>query len=133
MKNTFVSLCLLASIAAFTGCSNAGESQAAGEVVPGIPVKNTVTLVDLGAKTCIPCKMMAPILEELKEEYKGRAEVIFIDVWDKANDGKAQAFKVMSIPTQVVFDRQGKEVFRHVGFLEKKAIKEQLDPLLAVQ
>jgi len=133
MKKSFVSLCLLASFVAFTGCSNAGESTAAGEIVPGIPVKNTVTLVDLGAKTCIPCKMMAPILEELKEEYKGRAEVIFIDVWDKANDGKAQAFKVSSIPTQVVYDRQGVEVFRHMGFLEKKALTEQLDKYLAVK
>ena len=133
MRKSFISLCLLASFVTFTGGSNAGESTAAGEVVPGIPVKDTVTLVDLGAKTCIPCKMMAPILEELKDEYKGRAEIIFIDVWDKANKDKAQAFKISSIPTQVVFDKQGKEVFRHVGFLAKKTLQGELDRYLAVK
>ena len=103
----------------------------AGQVVPGIPVKDTVTLVDLGATTCIPCKMMAPILEEMKEEYKGRAEVIFIDVWDKANEGKAKAFKIRSIPSQIFFDKQGQEAYRHVGFFGKDAIVSKLDELLA--
>ena len=131
MRKSFISLCLLASLVAFTGCSNAGEATAGGEVVPGIPTKNTVTLVDLGAKTCIPCKMMAPILEELKTEYKGRAEVVFIDVHEKTD--MAKPFALMAIPTQVVYDRQGKEVFRHVGFLEKKALIEQLDKYLAVK
>jgi thioredoxin 1 len=102
----------------------------AGEVVPGIPVKNTVTLVDLGAKTCIPCKLMAPILEELKEVYKGRAEVIFIDVWDKANAGKSKAFKIMAIPTQIFYDKNGLEVFRHTGFFDKESIAAKLDELL---
>ena len=101
------------------------------EIVPGVPAKNTVTMVDLGAKTCIPCKMMAPILEELKAEYKGRAEVIFIDVWDKANKGKAQAFKIMGIPTQIFYNSNGDEVYRHIGFLAKESIREKLDALLA--
>mgnify|MGYP002476647646 CR=1 FL=1 len=43
-----------------------------------------VTMIDLGAKACIPCKMMAPILEELEREYDttGKAAIIFIDVWE---------------------------------------------------
>jgi thioredoxin 1 len=73
---------------------------------------------------------MAPILEELKAEYKGRAAVIFIDVWDRANAGKAKAFDIMIIPTQIFYDKQGKEVFRHQGFFEKKAIVAKLDELL---
>jgi len=131
MKRSIIGLCLLASLTAFAGRSNAGETTASGEVVPGIPAKNTVTLVDLGAKTCIPCKMMAPILDELKAEYQGRAEVVFIDVHEQPE--RAKPFSLMAIPTQVIFDRQGKEVFRHVGFLEKKALVEQLDKSLAVK
>lgn len=131
MNKSIISLCLLTSLIAFTSCPNAGETAASDEVVAGIPVKDTVTLVDLGAKTCIPCKMMVPILEELKNEYKGRAEVIFIDVHEKADIVKP--FKVSAIPTQLVYDRQGKEVFRHVGFLDKKALVEQLDKTLAVK
>ena len=131
MKNILFTTLLLAAMFIFVGCSKANDTPTIGEVVPGIPVKNTVTLVDLGAKTCIPCKMMAPILEELKEEYKGRAEIIFIDVWDQANKGKAKAFRIMSIPTQVFFDIEGKEVYRHMGFLDKKSIVTKLEELLA--
>lgn len=130
MQKIFISLLCLALLVAFAGFP--GSVIAAGsEVVPGIPVKDTVTMVDLGAKTCVPCKLMAPILEELKEEYQGRAEVIFIDVWDKANKGKAKAFKIMAIPTQIFYDKQGKEVFRHLGFMSKKAIIAKLDKILA--
>ncbi len=131
MKNPFVTLCLLASLIAFADRAHAGESMPGNEVVPGIPVKNAVTLVDLGATTCIPCKMMTPILEELKREYQGRAEVVFIDVHEKPE--MAKPFAVMAIPTQVVYDRQGKELFRHVGFVDKKALQEQLDNALAVK
>lgn len=93
-----------------------------------IPVKNTVTLLDLGAKKCIPCKMMAPILEELKKEYQGKAAVIFIDVWEKPEASKQ--FKIQGIPTQIFFDKTGQEIFRHFGFLDKKSIKEILDKML---
>jgi thioredoxin 1 len=94
-----------------------------------IPVKDTVTLLDLGARSCIPCKMMAPILEELKKEYQGRAAVIFIDVWKDSEPGKR--FKIQGIPTQIFFDKTGKETFRHFGFFDKKSIKEILDKMLA--
>ncbi len=131
MKQTFITLLLLASMVVFASCSKAADPDSTGEVVPGIPVKNSVTMVDLGAKTCVPCKLMAPILEELKEEYQGRAEIIFIDVWDKVNKGKAKAFKIMAIPTQIFYDKQGNEVYRHLGFMDKKAIVAQLEELLA--
>ena len=77
-------------------------------------------LVDLGAKTCIPCKMMAPILEELTEEYKGKLVVKFIDVWK--NRGAAEQYGIRTIPTQIFYDRNGKEFFRHVGFFSKEEI-----------
>ena len=93
-----------------------------------LPVKDTVTMIDLGAKTCIPCKLMAPILEELKEEYRGRASIIFIDVWDDKSQGKR--FGVYSIPTQIFYDKHGKEVYRHTGFFSKEKIKNRLDKLI---
>ncbi len=131
MKRSFINLLLLISLVSFSGYSEAAGPAATSEIVPDIPVKNTVTMVDFGAKTCVACKLMAPILEELKEEYKGRAEIIFIDVWDQANNGKAKAFKIMAIPTQIFYDKQGKEVYRHLGFMDKKAIIVQLEKLLA--
>lgn len=83
-----------------------------------------VTLVDLGASKCIPCKMMKPILDELKREYDGKAAVVFLDVWE--NQDAAKDFGISVIPTQVFFDAAGKEVFRHEGFMDKDSIKEQL-------
>ncbi len=77
-------------------------------------------LVDLGAGKCIPCKMMAPILESLKTEYAGKFEVIFIDVWE--NQKEAQKYNIRMIPTQIFFDASGKEVFRHEGFFSKEDI-----------
>ncbi|MDM8523794.1 thioredoxin family protein [Desulfococcaceae bacterium HSG8] len=84
------------------------------------PVKGMVTMIDLGAKKCIPCKMMAPILEKLKKEYDGRAAIVFLDVWKYP--APAKKFKIRSIPTQIFFDKDGKEVYRHTGFFDEKSI-----------
>lgn len=107
--------------------SSPGGAPAPLEEYETIPVKGMVTLVDLGAGSCIPCKQMAPILEELKKEYEGRAAIIFIDVWQER--GLAQRFAVSMIPTQVFFDREGKEIYRHVGFMDKQAIVDRLEYL----
>jgi thioredoxin 1 len=95
--------------------------------VPEVPAKGMVTMVDIGAKKCIPCKMMAPIMEELEKEYKGRAAIIFIDVWENPSEGKK--FAIRSIPTQIFYDRDGKEIKRHEGFIDKKAIVAELEKL----
>ncbi len=94
---------------------------------PEVPVKGMVTMVDIGAKKCIPCKMMAPIMEELEKEYKGKAAIIFIDVWVDPAQGKK--FGIRSIPTQIFYDRGGKEVLRHEGFMDKKSIVAELQKL----
>ena len=80
-------------------------------------------LVDLGAGKCIPCKKMAPILEELKKDYAGRMEVEFNDVWKNPDAGKA--YNVEMIPTQIFYDASGKELFRHVGFFGREDILAQ--------
>jgi thioredoxin 1 len=77
-------------------------------------------LLDLGATKCIPCKMMIPVLDELKREYKGKLQVDFIDVWENRSAGGK--YKVQTIPTQIFYDAKGKEIFRHVGFFPKADI-----------
>lgn len=97
----------------------AGESSAAAST--NAPAKPTVPrLVDLGADKCIPCKMMAPILKELKTEFEGQLEVEFIDVWKKPDASKP--YKISLIPTQIFYDASGKELFRHEGFFSKEDI-----------
>jgi len=90
--------------------------------LPQIPVDGMVTMLDLGARKCIPCKMMAPILKELKKEYRGKAAIVFIDVWQHQEE--------VQIPTQIFFDKNGREVLRHVGFMDKKSIVDVLEKLV---
>jgi len=89
--------------------------KAAAQAKAGIP-----RLVDLGAGKCIPCKMMAPILKELKKEYEGRLRVEFIDVWENPEAGKKHG--ILFIPTQIFYDASGKELSRHEGFMSKEDI-----------
>jgi thioredoxin 1 len=88
-----------------------------------IAVKGMVTMIDLGAGKCIPCKMMAPILEKLKKEYAGRAALIFLDV--KEDPSLIERYGISAIPTQIFFDKNGKGVLRHRGFMSEEAIVEQ--------
>jgi thioredoxin 1 len=77
-------------------------------------------LIDLGAGKCIPCKMMFPVLDDLKKEYASKLEVEFIDVWNNPDAGKQYGIEV--IPTQIFYDATGKELFRHIGFFAKDDI-----------
>lgn len=81
---------------------------------------NLPRLVDLGAGKCIPCKLMAPILEELKSQYQGELKVVVIDVWE--NPDEAPKYDVKLIPTQIFYDAAGKELYRHEGFYSKEDI-----------
>jgi thioredoxin 1 len=85
-----------------------------------VPIKGMVTMVDIGAKACIPCKMMIPIIESLSEEYEGRAGIVFIDVWKNPNE--TEKFGIRVIPTQIFYDKDGKEVMRHEGYFSKEDI-----------
>src|SRR5271169_2137996 len=95
--------------------------------IPEVPAKGMVTMVDIGAHKCIPCKMMAPIIESLQKEYKGKAAIVFIDVWENREQG--QRFGIHAIPTQIFYDKEGKEVYRHEGFLMQGSIEAELEKL----
>ena len=116
-KAWFICLLLWAIFPAFLYDVSADEFK-------NVPVKGMVTMLDLGAKACVPCKMMAPILERLEKAYKGKAAIVFIDVW-KHHD-QVRRFGLHAIPTQIFFDKDGKETYRHVGFMSEEAIREQL-------
>ncbi len=111
-----------------TGSDSAAEVAAATTTSPAEPTTTTQAatptniprLVDLGSKSCIPCKMMAPILDELRTEQAGKMDVVFIDVWEDRQAGREYGINL--IPTQIFFDGSGKEVFRHEGFMGKEDI-----------
>lgn len=123
VKDTFVLVISFLSITLFTLVTSVNATEQSSL----IPVPGMVTMVDLGAKKCIPCKMMAPIMEELEKEYKDRAAIIFIDVWVNPDAGKN--FGIRTIPTQIFYDAKGKEVLRHEGFFDKAGIVAELQKL----
>jgi len=124
---TSVKILIVAALAVTVVAVVALKQQASGEAKDTIPAATESgvhgplpRLVDLGAGKCIPCKKMAPILEELKKEYAGRMEVEFIDVWKDPDAGKAYGIEM--IPTQIFYDASGKELDRHTGFMGKEDI-----------
>jgi thioredoxin 1 len=124
MKNLpkiIIVLVLVSAVAAVVIVKQKENSQTtAVQTQPPGETKKLPRLVDLGADKCIPCKMMAPILEELKSEYKDKLQVDFIDVWKNPQEGPK--YKIRVIPTQIFFDASGKELFRHEGFFSKEDI-----------
>ncbi|MBU8901606.1 MAG: thioredoxin family protein [Victivallales bacterium] len=79
-------------------------------------------LLELGSKSCVPCQMMEPILAKLTKEYKGIIKIEFIDVWLKENVSIGKKYKINSIPVQIIFDAEGKELWRHTGFMSEENI-----------
>lgn len=107
------------------GCSSDEPPQSHTQPAAGaVPVMGMVTMVDLGADKCIPCKMMAPIMEKVEKKYRGKAAIVFIDVWKDKEPAKR--FGIRAIPTQIFFDKEGKEVYRHTGFMGEADIDMQL-------
>lgn len=132
MKKFFAnSLIMMAAAGAFLFLTGSGKAEPSPQKTDRKPVQEAAApsqpagktlprLLDLGAQKCIPCKKMAPILEELAREYVGRMKVEFIDVWQ--NSAAGQKYGIRSIPTQIFYGSDGKELFRHEGFMAKEDI-----------
>ncbi|MGI6385051.1 MAG: thioredoxin family protein [bacterium] len=82
------------------------------------------SFVDFGADGCRPCDMMTPILESVKTEYAGKLNVLFVHV--RKEQILAARYGIESIPVQVFFDTDGKEIFRHTGFFPREQIVSKL-------
>lgn len=132
-KRTIVAVLVIAVVAVFVAKRNRSHAEPAAAPTYADTVlrqvtrspeqltgKGRPTLIDLGAGTCIPCKLMAPILENLKAEYTGLMDVHFLDVHE--NPDLISLYKISVIPTQIFHDAAGKEVFRHEGFFSKEDI-----------
>jgi thioredoxin 1 len=114
----------LAAILAMASPACRSEERAAsarqGSTSGAVNAAGTPRLVDLGAGKCIPCKAMAPILGRLKLDYAGKLQVEFIDVWQ--DRGAAEQYRIGTIPTQIFYAADGRELSRHEGFMSREEI-----------
>jgi thioredoxin 1 len=99
--------------------------ESAKESLPAAP-KPRATFVELGSVQCIPCRQMQPIMASVQKKYGGQIKVVFYDVWKKEQRVFADQYRIKLIPTQVFLDQDGKEFFRHEGFLPEKDIDKLL-------
>lgn len=112
MKNWFVVLMVIMGIFPSVGCSNAAVD--IDGLLNKAKAEGKIVMLELGSVGCIPCEQMRPVMAKLSDIYKGKLEVIFIDV---RRDNKAgRQFGVHMIPTQVFLDKTGMEFHRHIGF-----------------
>jgi thioredoxin 1 len=114
--------------------SETAKASNPGPIVALSPSELTATLqggkpvvMEFGGETCIPCRQMQPVLQEIRAELgkKGRVH----NFWIQTHPEVARQLKVMAMPTQIVFDAKGTEVFRHIGVFPlpefRKVLKEK--------
>ncbi len=114
----------VAVAAGLLASAGSGKARSAGPQAGAPPAARPLPrLVDLGANKCIPCKAMAPILDQLRADYAGRLEVTFIDVWKTPE--QAEPYRIHLIPTQIFYGADGRELARHEGFISREEILAQ--------
>jgi thioredoxin 1 len=123
MKKPTIALLLLVFCSLFCPQISGGQAHEENLIITDEQLdfsKHKVTFIELGADKCIPCKAMQPVMREIAQEYKGTIQVVFYDVWKTPK--YAKDYGIQMIPTQVFIDKNGDEIFRHVGFYAKDEI-----------
>ena len=118
---------LLICLLGVAGCTNTASSDLASIPLEQALSNGKPTLAEFGRGVCVPCKAMKPILEKLSVEYKGRLNVVIVEIDDHLN--LTRQYGIMAIPTQIFFNSSGEEVFRHIGFYPKEDIIAQLSEM----
>lgn len=104
-----------------SGCGHAGEIDS---VLEKAKKEQKAVMLELGSVGCIPCEQMKPVMQQLRDNYKGKLEVLFVDV--RVNKEVARKYNVFGIPTQVFLDKNGKEFSRHIGFYPYEEMQDVL-------
>jgi thioredoxin 1 len=115
MIRRLIAIAVLLNIFVLSACSQASENDVS-KVLAKAQKDGKVVMLELGSVGCIPCEQMKPVMQKLRETYKDKLEVLFVDV--RVDRPTAVRFGVTVIPTQVFLDKNGKEFHRHVGFYD---------------
>jgi thioredoxin 1 len=112
-------------LAAFVGPIMA-EGSGAKAVQGAAATKPIVTFIELGSVNCVPCRAMQPVMDSIRKKYSDQVSVLFYDVWTKQGEPYGRQYRIRVIPTQVFLDKDGKEYYRHEGFLPEEEVKKIL-------
>lgn len=112
MKYCFLLVCLIFLF--MMPVAHASADQALDMRLQQAKTEKKAVMLELGSVGCIPCEQMRPVMDQLSKTYKGRLDVIFVDV--RKDRSAAQKFGVRGIPTQVFLDKYGREFHRHIGY-----------------
>lgn len=94
-----------------------------GDEIPALLANGRYSMIEFGGRSCIPCKQMQPILAELISAY---GEVIdIVNLYLDDDFAPADSFDIYLLPTQVIFDRNGEELSRHMGIWPKSEVEEE--------
>lgn len=85
--------------------------------------KYDYTFLEFGAVGCAPCKKMEKEMETIRKDFTGKVNVRFINLSKKWNNDWADYFEIQTIPTQVILDSHGKEIYRHIGYIPADELK----------
>lgn len=131
MNYRIIMICLVAMLAVSACSAKTDPAPSPASPADSVATVETqqVTFLELGSKTCIPCKMMQPILKAIEKQYAGKVKVEFHDLADDREIGKK--FQVRVMPTQIFLDAEGREFFRHEGFYPQEEIAKMLDEYFA--
>jgi len=128
MRKRFVIVAMLLAVFILGVCNCTRQESVHFDEVPAldaVQLKETLssdkyTMIEFGGRHCIPCRKMQPVLSELAKEHGNSIVIANVFVQEQMELGRQ--YKVRLIPTQVIFDKEGKEIFRHTGFWEKSEV-----------
>jgi thioredoxin len=105
-----------------TGCSDKKAKEEPKKASVVTASEKLPKMVDFWSPTCPPCKAMMPILHELEVEYAHAFKLVKIDTSKPENQAIAIQNQIQYIPTQIFYDENGKQIFRHTGYYSKQQI-----------
>ena len=85
-----------------------------------------VTFLEIGAKGCSACRKMEKVMEEITDKYPQKVNTVFLNILKPENQNLMKYFGVVEIPTQILLNREGKEVFRHSGYIPVKELEQHI-------
>jgi len=128
MKKALAALIFVGAVFAIIFTYTYQMEQESAAIMESITQEGRVTMLNVGAEFCPPCQAMEPVIEEVQEHYQDQVHMPYLDI--QKHSTQVQHLGVRTTPTQIFFDHQGREIYRHEGILEKEEIKDRLDELL---